>query len=1248
MMRRAGKTVVATVSMTLLAALIPFVTALPAAAAAECRSDSLSETDALRQAKACKSKVEILGLRTEKAKFFANPDGTQSFEIAATAKRVRKDGAWRDIDTTLKKEKDGRWAPKAAADVSFSNGGPGPFVVSNVDGKRFELSWPGTLPAPEIQGNTATYREILPGADLALIVTAEGYRHTLIVKTRAAAASPALAKVKYAMSGDARLRSTQQGELELADATGKALGPVSHASAMWDSAMDPALAGEVLPGVTPSGISVSTAAEPGPAAHVRQIAVAAQGDELTVTPDAELLKTGVLPLFIDPPLDRNKMGWAYANNTNSNWTPGEHARVGRNPDDGKLFRSFFEFSMSGIQGVQITYAAVGINLDHSSACGGNTAYLYRSDSVGGANGTRVAWSTGLQTGPLASAWGQSNEAGGCSGDQGDDWLVFPNLTGDVGYGSGQGWPTYTIGLCMCSNSSGSGESGTYQWMKFHHSTAVLAGTYNRPPGTPADLKTSGVACGGVVATNQPQLRAQYIDSDGDNTLNATFEWKELPSGGVNSVAGPAKPANNYGDVTLDLGAAAEGKSYSWRVITSDGIHGTQGVSPWCDFQVNTGPPPMPGVTSATYPNGSTPSGGPGIPGTFTLHNGGTAGLDVTTYFYGWSDPPAYSINVSPGATATVVIAPPRHGYNVLHVYSREPSGITSPTTHYSFLTNSPSAPVAHWPLDDIPGHGLDDQMGTRHLSGPNTSWTPDVRYVGSQGLTLHDGAKLSAANAVDTSKSFSVSAWVRLTDTSDQYNAIISQEGTNTSGFILYATTAKDAFGFVLYDGDNTSTNGTFVHGPAKIGVWTHLLATYDAAENQVRLWVNGQHAETRNRTGTPWNATGQVHVGWAKYSTGALMQKGIGNVADIRIWNRSASGDDIFGRNALPAQPATTGVMSVQEVGTWDFGDGDVLDGSYWSRHMTMEGNATFANPGHDSNGAFSLNATQGRAVTNGPVVRTDQPVTISAWVKADQYRTTNQIIARQNHAVNLYLDGNTNKWIFSVASPDGQGGYTWTGSQSNDPAVLGQWQHLIGVLDPASGQTRLYVSGYKQSSVGVNARGSYDPAVPFEVGAVNGVTDFFGGQIDQVKVFLGAMTDREARNHSGMHDLSVVGAASNRCLDLKGYGTANGTALEIFDCHGGGNQKFVLRADGTMFNPTSGRCLDAGNMALAYAIVLNDCHAGTNQIFQYRADGSLYMPHANMCLDAWFAGTANNTKIILYTCHGGGNQVFSDPARG
>ncbi|MCJ0871655.1 ricin-type beta-trefoil lectin domain protein [Streptomyces sp. AP-93] len=69
--------------------------------------------------------------------------------------------------------------------------------------------------------------------------------------------------------------------------------------------------------------------------------------------------------------------------------------------------------------------------------------------------------------------------------------------------------------------------------------------------------------------------------------------------------------------------------------------------------------------------------------------------------------------------------------------------------------------------------------------------------------------------------------------------------------------------------------------------------------------------------------------------------------------------------------------------------------------------------------------------------------------------------------------------------------------------------------------------------------------------------------------------------------------------CLDATGAGTANGTLIETWTCNGGPNQKFLTRANGSLYNPVSGRCIDLSHMNTTPGIQLFlwDCNGGDGQ---------------------------------------------------
>jgi RHS repeat-associated protein len=117
------------------------------------------------------------------------------------------------------------------------------------------------------------------------------------------------------------------------------------------------------------------------------------------------------------------------------------------------------------------------------------------------------------------------------------------------------------------------------------------------------------------------------------------------------------------------------------------------------------------------------------------------------------------------------------------------------------------------------------------------------------------------------------------------------------------------------------------------------------------------------------------------------------------------------------------------------------------------------------------------------------------------------------------------------------------------------------------------------------------------------------------------------------------VTGAISGlagRCLDIFGGGTANGTRVQLYDCHGGANQVWQPQLGGMLKNPQSGRCLEAAGAGTTDGTPLQifDCTGAANQLWWTLPNGSLQNPVSGRCLTAVSWGTANGTPIQLWGC--------------
>ncbi len=120
--------------------------------------------------------------------------------------------------------------------------------------------------------------------------------------------------------------------------------------------------------------------------------------------------------------------------------------------------------------------------------------------------------------------------------------------------------------------------------------------------------------------------------------------------------------------------------------------------------------------------------------------------------------------------------------------------------------------------------------------------------------------------------------------------------------------------------------------------------------------------------------------------------------------------------------------------------------------------------------------------------------------------------------------------------------------------------------------------------------------------------------------------------------------GTGSNRCLDVPGQATANGTLLDIWDCNGGSNQQWTALSNGEL-QVYGNKCLDVpgGATAAGTKVEIWDCNGGNNQQWTLNSNGTVVGVGSGLCLDVVSAGTANGTAVDIWTCNGGSNQQWT-----
>ncbi|MET7674758.1 ricin-type beta-trefoil lectin domain protein [Streptomyces seoulensis] len=128
---------------------------------------------------------------------------------------------------------------------------------------------------------------------------------------------------------------------------------------------------------------------------------------------------------------------------------------------------------------------------------------------------------------------------------------------------------------------------------------------------------------------------------------------------------------------------------------------------------------------------------------------------------------------------------------------------------------------------------------------------------------------------------------------------------------------------------------------------------------------------------------------------------------------------------------------------------------------------------------------------------------------------------------------------------------------------------------------------------------------------------------------------------------DSSRTGAfagLAGKCLDVAGGSSANGTAVQLYDCNGSTAQQWTVAADGSV--RALGKCLDVVSASTANGakVQLYDCNGTGAQRWSYNAGtGDVVNSAADKCLDVTDNSSANGARAQIWSCTGAANQKWT-----
>ncbi|WP_380281446.1 DNRLRE domain-containing protein [Kitasatospora purpeofusca] len=553
-------------------------------------------------------RVEALSERDETSTTWANPDGTLTTELSAGPVRFLREGKWADVDLTLKAAADGSVAPAAHPNGLKLAGAGGKRPRSLAESRALQaapagteaartlvslgsgddqlaLEWRGGLPAPELNGTRATYRDAIgDGAgDLVVEATRTGFEQYVTLNQR-----PAASGYSYTMPLRAKgikAEAQPDGSVLFTDRKNGQKRAVLPAPVMWDAT-----------------------SAPGSSEHARQarvgLAVVQHGDtvDLVFTPDAAFLAdpATAYPVTVDPATAAlgNAFDTRVQHGETVDWSADTEIYWGnsgtKNADgSSREARAFINWNTAGIADALVSSATLSLYNFHS----GNSDCLPYTWEV---------WDTGLAS--TASRWtaqpawkakkATSTETRGRDACGGDGW-INANVTDLV-----QTWASAKSGT------SGMGlrapdEVSTKYWKEVNSANAAtnvpkLTVNYNYRPRTGTNQQAGppflqdGTGTWRVDTTT-PVLRDTFVDPDGDK-VTGTFQLVDAISGaqvGAVNVSGYVA-SGTPSEVTVPAGLLQYGHTYRFRSSPYDGLHYNLGWSPWATFSVS----PLPDVPAA--------------------------------------------------------------------------------------------------------------------------------------------------------------------------------------------------------------------------------------------------------------------------------------------------------------------------------------------------------------------------------------------------------------------------------------------------------------------------------------------------------------------------------------------------------------------------------------------------------------------------------------------------------------------------
>ncbi len=468
----------------------------------------------------------------------------------------------------------------------------------------------------------------------------------------------------------------------------------------------------------------------------------------------------------------------------------------------------------------------------------------------------------------------------------------------------------------------------------------------------------------------------------------------------------------------------------------------------------------------------------------------------------------------------------------VRIYSRALSSID--VRQLAFWT---PGPFAYWKFDENSGTSVNDSSGNNYsgslLGGMgSSSWVQGK--VGSglsfDGIDDHINIYSSGFDTSFNHLRGSISAWIRIptaslwADTSS--NRAIIQLAEDTSNFIVIRkTTTPNQLAFV-YTAGGVSVSTLYSTSRTD---WFHVALTWDKLADLTNYYVDGTLIDFDTGLGT-WSGTGAL--GATRANIGSRLSDGTdpfqGFIDDVRVYNFPITSGSVSG--AMTSGRGVSGSSMGTPIAYWKLDEGygtSVQDSTSNTNILTLSTTSWTTAGKYASawNGTGALWMAQSADDSDFDFAASDD-FAISMWFKSDSATNpgaaASQFLFGKGTITNtgtvgytVYADSN-GKINFGIRSTSGVWGASSPGTPTPEDVVTstsdiydGTWHHILATKTGTS-RIDLYVDGkLNASDTSLTATATLANAIVLRVGDDDSdATNSFAGDLDEIKVFRGALT--------------------------------------------------------------------------------------------------------------------------------------------